>query len=120
MKTPRIEYPGYFSDSIFSLSKIRPCSMASDVVLNFLASTEEPVFSCNQVKSLGCNVIDTLTLLTSFSNLGITTYESTSKHINIVTKITYNNAQNIISDVKKQQNNMKDEDEMNEGESLYF
>jgi hypothetical protein len=120
MKTPRIEYPDYFSEPIFSLSKIRPCSMASDIVLNFLASTEEPVLSCNQVRILGSNVMDNLTLLTSFSNLAITTYESARKHINIVTKITYNNAQNIISDVKKQQNNMKDEDEMNEGESLYF
>jgi len=82
--------------------------MASDIVLNFLLSTKGPVLSCNQADIFGCNVMESLSLLTSFSNLGMIAYESTKKHINIVNKITY----------KYIQNNMKDGDVMNEGEQL--
>lgn len=99
MNTPRIEHPGYFSDSIFSLSKIRPCSIASDIVLNFLLSNEDPVFSFNHVRIFGCNVMESLSRFTSFNNFGMITYETAKKLINILNNITYKNTQNLTKEV---------------------
>lgn len=83
----------HFSDSIFSLSKRRPCSIASDTVLNFLFSNEDPVLSCTQARIFGCNVMDTLSRFTSFNNFVISTYKNAKKHINIVNNITYKSVQ---------------------------
>lgn len=99
----------YFSDSIFSLSKISPCSIASEIVLNFLSSIDDPTFSCAQANILGCNVIDTLTLLT-FPTISMSAHKSAKKHINIVRMIAYKDLQTLT----------KDGDVMNERTGPYF
>ena len=102
MNAPRIEHPGYFSDSIFSFNKTRPFSTAC---VKF-AKSRVLIFDFTQSsKSLG-SVIDRGTRFLAMC------YKTLHKHINIVYYIScgvlYNTQYNTMY--------VKDGDVMDEGE----
>jgi hypothetical protein len=85
MNTPGIDHPGYFPDSIFSLS----CNKASFIACDSVENRLTFIFSSIQLKSPGSIDTDLLTDKGSFFFGRTINFDNTPKLINNVITITF-------------------------------